>query len=170
MYVRSVSIVAIICCFMASQRPQKTHAALYLDDIDNWDVADSQNLSTSGIDSSLPASEPIILDTLASQSGITISTSGIILQDDDIEENTNPINQLPELERDAEFLMSLRRIYDQGITKFQDAEQFMPDNYLSRIDAAKMLSILSRKVFGNSVVNNETCAYKDISSYDATTQ
>jgi hypothetical protein len=46
----------------------------------------------------------------------------------------------------------------------------MPENYLSRIDAAKMLSILSRKVFGNSKLNTETCAYTDIGNYDDVTK
>jgi len=46
----------------------------------------------------------------------------------------------------------------------------MPENYLSRIDASKMLSILSRKVFDLTKINDETCAYSDISTYDEATQ
>jgi hypothetical protein len=46
----------------------------------------------------------------------------------------------------------------------------MPENYLTRVDAAKMLSILSRKVFGNSTVKNTGCGYSDIAKYDEITK
>ena len=151
-----------------------THAALYLDDVANWDVVDSQNVVSSGNSASLPASQPLVLDDVAITTWKTINTqswSNLIIVDTKEEvEGTNPIDQLPDLERDAEFLMSLRWLYDQGITKFQDPEKFMPDNYLSRVDAAKMLSILSRKVFGMNKINTETCSYTDISGYDDTTK
>ncbi len=153
-----------------------SHAIIYLDDVDDRSIIDSQNLSSSGSNSTLPASKPIILDeiiiNITGSSQTTGSASGDIIIEDTSEEaeQTNPINQLPELQRDAEFLMSLRWLYDQWITKFQDPEKFMPENYLSRVDAAKMLSILSRKVFGSTKPNSEACAYTDISTYEDITK
>lgn len=157
----------ILCSVWLSQ-------AVFYDDLNNRDISDSQNIITSdGENISLPASEPLVLggDIIMPDSSAVDSDVVDIELTTDLEEPwTNPINQLPELERDAEFLMSLRWLYDNGLTKFQDPENYMPDNYLSRVDAAKMLSILSRKVFENSKLNQESCAYTDISNYDDTTK
>jgi hypothetical protein len=171
-----------------------THAAIYLDELNNRDISSNQNTIISSGSTSLPASKPIVLDeitiTMANTNtgtkpstgtiktistgttSLSGSTSGVLIIEDTNEEaeQTNPINQLPELQRDAEFLMSLRWLYEQGITKFQDPEKFMPENYLSRVDAAKMLSVLSRKVFGNTKLNSEACAYTDVRTYDDTTK
>ncbi len=158
-----------------------SHAAIYLDELNDRNLTDSQNTTGTSGTNLIPASKPIVLDEITitttgkntpSTTAPGWSTSGILIIEDTSEESedTNPINQLPDLQRDAEFLMSLRWLYDQWITKFQDPEKFMPENYLSRIDAAKMLSILSRKVFGNSKLNSEACAYTDISSYEDITK
>lgn len=151
---------------------QSVHAALYLDDIDNRDLSDSQNITSTNTTGNLPASQPLILDGDVDESQNTgTALSSLLLEDNDLEEEgTNPLSQLPELERDAEFLMSLKWLYEQGITKFQDPEQFMPDNYLSRVDSAKMLSILSRTVFGNTIGTGDGCTYTDIGNYDTITQ
>lgn len=157
-----VLIAALLCVSSTS--------AVFYDDLNTRDISDSQNIVTSsGTNVSMPASEPLVLGwDIISTTSWTNTTIDLTAN---IEEpNTNPVNQLPELERDAEFLMSLRWLYDQWLTKFQDPEKYMPENYLSRVDAAKMLSILSRKVFGNNVLNKEACAYTDITSYDDTTK
>jgi hypothetical protein len=41
-----------------------SQAATYLDDLDKIDLTDSQNISTSGDNSTLPASKPIVLDDI----------------------------------------------------------------------------------------------------------
>lgn len=90
-----------------------TQAAIYLDEIDNVDLTDSQNTSISGNDSTLPASKPIVLDE-AKTSTEPLNSGNMLIEDSTEEvEKTNPINQLPDLQRDAEFLMSLRWLYDQ---------------------------------------------------------
>lgn len=154
-----------------------SHAAIYLDNLANLNMSTSQIKSATGTTSSIPTSQPVILDQIKIATGtvsvvLSGSTSGTTIIDDMSEEaeQTNPINQLPDLQRDAEFLMSLRWLYDQGITKFQDAEKFMPENYLTRIDAAKMLSVLSRTVFGNNKIIGDPCTYTDIKAYDDITK
>ena len=99
------------------------HSVFYLDTINDRDLVDSQTISSSGTSSTLPASKPIVLDEIVSTNSESTQTttsivvsgsSGIIIEDTTEEvEHTNPINQLPELQRDAEFLMSLRWLYDQ---------------------------------------------------------
>lgn len=154
-----------------------SHAAIYLDNLANLNMSTSQIKSATGATSSIPTSQPVILDQIKITTGtvsvvLSGSTSGTTIIEDMSEEaeQTNPINQLPDLQRDAEFLMSLRWLYDQGITKFQDAEKFMPENYLTRIDAAKMLSVLSRTVFGNNKIIGDPCTYTDIKAYDDITK
>jgi|GEM_PF-2542776 len=66
--------------------------------------------------------------------------------------------------------MSLRWLYEQSITKFQNPDQFMPDNYLTRVDAAKMLSVLSKNVFNRTTQINTNCVYGDTLEFDAITQ
>lgn len=152
-------VLGITCCMSLS------HAVLY-DDLNNWDITTWQVTGSTG---TIPSSTPISLNEITISTK-TWSTANPVIDDEIDIEWTNAINQLPELERDAEFLMSLRRLYEQWLTKYQDPEQFRPDNYLSRVDASKMLSILSRKVFGNSKPNNDACAYTDISLFDETTK
>lgn len=165
----TILLAALLCSIWS------THAVFY-DDLNTRDISDSQNIISGAQSWTLPASPPLILDgdmgdiLISDLTGVVETTTDVTLTTDIDEPDTNPINQLPELERDAEFLMSLRWLYDNGLTKFQDPEQYMPENYLSRVDAAKMLSVLSRKVFGNNVLNKESCAYTDIASYDDITK
>lgn len=158
-----VLMFLVTCCISSAS------AVLY-DDLNNRDINNSQNVTQSWWTNTVPASVPIILSDTTKNVTWLNTLTGIVIEDDSESEWTNPINQLPELERDAEFLMSLRWLYDQWLTKYQDPEQFRPDNYLSRVDASKMLSILSRKIFGNNKLNTEKCAYTDILSFDDVTK
>jgi hypothetical protein len=55
------------------------------------------------------------LSVTGAKTTTTGSTGGTLIVEDTSEEveKTNPIDQLPDLQRDAEFLMSLRWLYDQ---------------------------------------------------------
>jgi hypothetical protein len=151
----------VVCCISS------TSAVIY--DL-NRDISDSQNINQTGGTTTVPASVPLILSDTTSRVKTGSTTTSVTVEDGVEAEGTNPIDQLPELERDAEFLMSLRWLYEQWITKYQDPDAFMPENYLSRVDASKMLSVLARKVFGSNKLNTEACAYTDVSMFDDTTK
>jgi len=91
---------------------------VFYDDLTSRDLNDSQNIITSGGNVSVPASEPLVLggDIIPADPIVVdnpVIDDSVTLAEDLEQAGTNAINQLPELERDAEFLMSLRWIYDQ---------------------------------------------------------
>jgi hypothetical protein len=94
----------VVCCISS------TSAVIY--DL-NRDISDSQNINQTGGTTTVPASVPLILSDTTSRVKTGSTTTSVTVEDGVEAEGTNPIDQLPELERDAEFLMSLRWLYEQ---------------------------------------------------------
>lgn len=59
-------------------------------------------------------------------------------------------------------------MYNQGLTMYDNIEQFLPNNTMTREEASKFFSVFAQKEYSKTEDSNKKCSFYDIKKADPT--
>ena len=67
-----------------------------------------------------------------------------------------------------ELQQSIDWMYEQGLTMYDNIEEFLPDKTMTREEASKFFSVFAEKEFNKVESSNRSCDFNDIKNSDPT--